>query len=76
MPSQIPRITGQEAVKAFCKHGYVHDRTRGSHYILKHPNRRERLSIPVHGSQIVGIGLLRSQIKAAGLTPEDFSALM
>ncbi len=76
MPSQVPRITGSDAIKAFGKHGYTLDRIRGSHHILKHPTRRERLSIPVHAGQTVGIGLLRSQIKAAGLTLEEFVALL
>jgi predicted RNA binding protein YcfA (HicA-like mRNA interferase family) len=76
MSSQVPRITGSEAIKAFCKDGYVVDHIRGSHHILKHPHRIERLSIPVHAGKTVGVGLLRSQIRIAGLTPEQFSALL
>ena len=76
MSSQVPRITGEEAIKAFSKDGYIDDHTCGSHHILKHPNRRERLSIPVHGRKTIGIGLLRSQIRIAGMTPEQFSALL
>jgi predicted RNA binding protein YcfA (HicA-like mRNA interferase family) len=76
MPSKVPRVTGEEAVKAFCAAGYALDRTTGSHKILKHPDRRERLSIPVHAGKVLGVGLLRSQIKAAGLTVEEFTALL
>ncbi len=76
MPNRPPRITGQQAIKAFCRHGYVVDRIRGSHHILKHPHRSERLSIPVHAGKTLGTGLLRSQIEAAGLTVEEFLALL
>jgi predicted RNA binding protein YcfA (HicA-like mRNA interferase family) len=76
MSSNVPRISGNEAVKAFCKAGYFIDHIRGSHHILKHESRVGRLSIPVHAGRTVGIGLLQSQIKAAGMTVEEFSALL
>jgi predicted RNA binding protein YcfA (HicA-like mRNA interferase family) len=72
----VPRITGEEAIKAFCRAGYVIDRIAGSHRILKHPDKPQRLSIPVHGGKTLGVGLLRSQIKAAGLNVEEFVALL
>ena len=72
MPNKVPRIKGEEAVKAFAKAGFYLDRIRGSHHILKHPHKTARLSIPVHAGQTVGIGLLSSQIGIAGLTIEEF----
>jgi predicted RNA binding protein YcfA (HicA-like mRNA interferase family) len=76
MPNKLPRITGEEAIKAFFKDGYYLDRISGSHRILKHPDRKERLSIPVHKGNTLGIGLLGSQIKIAGLTVEQFIDLL
>jgi predicted RNA binding protein YcfA (HicA-like mRNA interferase family) len=76
MPSKVPRITGEAAVAAFCKAGYGVDRVRGSHHILRHPEKTERLSIPVHKGKTVGVGLLSSQIKLAGLTVEQFIELL
>jgi predicted RNA binding protein YcfA (HicA-like mRNA interferase family) len=76
MPSKVPRVTGEEAIKAFCRAGYAVDRIAGSHWILKHPDKPERLSIPVHGGKTLGVGLLRSQVKTAGLTVEEFIALL
>ncbi|MHB1033801.1 MAG: type II toxin-antitoxin system HicA family toxin [Pirellulales bacterium] len=72
MPNKLPRVTGEEAVKAFCAAGFVVDRVAGSHHILKHPAKPRRLSIPVHAGRTLGAGLLRSLIKAAGLTVEEF----
>jgi predicted RNA binding protein YcfA (HicA-like mRNA interferase family) len=76
MPSKVPRVTGEEAVKAFCRAGFHLDRITGSHHILRHPQRAERLSIPVHAGRTIGVGLLSAQIKAAGLTVEQFAALL
>ncbi|NLF07337.1 MAG: type II toxin-antitoxin system HicA family toxin [Pirellulaceae bacterium] len=72
MPSKIPRISGEDAIKAFCKAGFRLDRIRGSHHILRHSEKRSRLSIPIHKGHTVGVGLLRSQIFAAGMTVDEF----
>ncbi|MCD4727482.1 MAG: type II toxin-antitoxin system HicA family toxin [Pirellulales bacterium] len=76
MPSKVPRISGKDAVRAFRKAGYFLDRIRGSHHILRHPNKRAHLSIPVHKGRTVGVGLLCSQIAVAGLTVEEFVGLL
>lgn len=73
---KVPRITGEEAIKAFNKDGFRLDRIRGSHHILRHPDKTARLSIPVHKGRTVGLGLLHSQIIAAGLTVEEFQRLL
>ena len=73
---EIPRITGMEAVKAFRKAGFELDRIKGSHHILRRPGWHLILSIPVHGGKTVGIGLLKSQVEAAGLTIEQFLELL
>lgn len=72
---KVPRVTGDEAIKAFRKHGYIVDRIKGSHHILKKESSAP-LTIPVHKGRMVGTGLLSSQIKAAGLTVEEFIDLL
>jgi predicted RNA binding protein YcfA (HicA-like mRNA interferase family) len=74
--SKVPRISGADAVRAFEKAGFYHDRTTGSHHILKKDGHRYLLSIPVHKGKTVGVGLLKSQIDAAGLSVEDFLKLL
>ena len=73
---KLPRVTGEEAVRAFERAGFALDRVRGSHHILRHPEKPTRLSIPVHAGRTIGIGLLASQIKAAELTVEEFVELL
>ena len=74
--SRFPRLTAAEVIKAFERAGFEHVRTRGSHAILKKPGHRFIMSIPQHSGRTVGEGLLRSQIEAAGLTLEEFLALL
>jgi predicted RNA binding protein YcfA (HicA-like mRNA interferase family) len=73
--SVLPRISGREAVAAFRRLGYDVDRQNGSHIILRHiqpPHRR--LTVPDHRE--VAKGTLRSLIRAAGLTVEEFISLL
>ena len=72
--SKLPRVTGEQAVKAFTRAGFALDHIKGGHHILKRDS--VTLTIPVHKGKIVGLGLLLSQIKAAGLTKDQFRGLL
>jgi predicted RNA binding protein YcfA (HicA-like mRNA interferase family) len=73
---RIPKISGNDALRAFRKAGFEVDRIRGSHHILKKDGHALHLSVPVHGAQIVGTGTLKSLIENAGLTVERFIELL
>jgi len=73
--SALPVVSGREVVHALGKIGYVLDRQRGSHMILRQqapPHRR--LTVPDH--QEVAKGTLRAIIRQAGLTVEEFNNLL
>ena len=73
--SVLPRVSGREVVKALLKIGYEQDRQRGSHIILRQvaaPHRR--LVVPNHNE--VAKGTLRAIIRQAGLTVDEFKALL
>jgi len=72
---RLPVISGMEVVKALVKVGYEVDHQTGSHMILRHkeaPHRR--LTIPRHSE--LAKGTLRAIIREAGLTVEEFLALL
>lgn len=71
--ARLPAISGDNFVKVMRKIGYVWDHTEGSHIILLHPSGH-RLSVPRHKE--LGRGLLRSLIRDAGLTREEFIRLL
>jgi predicted RNA binding protein YcfA (HicA-like mRNA interferase family) len=73
--SALPVVSGREVVRALEKIGYVLDRQRGSHIILRQqvaPHRR--LTVPDHRE--VAKGTLRAVIRQAGLTVEGFRNLL
>ena len=73
--SALPRVSGREVVKALQKVGYERDRQRGSHIVLRRtapPHRR--ITVPDHKE--VAKGTLRAIIRHAGLTVDEFRALL
>lgn len=69
---KLPTVSGSEAIGAFCKAGFVVDRTESSHSVLKKPGHRFNLSVPVHGKKSLGPGLLRRLIRDAGIDVPTF----
>ena len=67
---QLPRMSGREVVRAFEKHGWEVAQQRGSHIIMVKTGQNVTLSIPDHKE--VAKGTLRSLIRSAGLTVQQF----
>ena len=73
--SVLPCVSGREVMKALLKVGSAQDRQRGSHIILRQvapPHRR--IVVPDHDE--VAKGTLRAIIRQAGLTVDEFKALL
>lgn len=71
---RLPALSAREIVKAFAKTGFEFDRQTGSHLILYSAARRQALSVP--NRDPVKRGTLRSLIRQAGLTVEEFLELL
>jgi predicted RNA binding protein YcfA (HicA-like mRNA interferase family) len=67
---QLPLMSGREVVRIFETFGWQNVRQRASHIILVKAGARATLSVPDHKE--VARGTLRSLIRAAGLTVEEF----
>ena len=72
--SRLPRLTGGEIVAALEKAGFVVARVKGSHRRLRHGDGRVT-TVPVHGSEIIGPGLLSRILRDCELSREDFERL-
>ncbi len=73
--SHLPRISGRDVIKALRKLGYEFDHQRSSHVVVRQtvpPHRR--LTVPDHDE--IAKGTLRAIIRQAGLTVEEFKALL
>ena len=71
---RLPVISGREAVRAFERAGWKVSRREGSHIILTKVGVTITLSIPDHRE--IRRGTLRSLIRKAGLTIEEFMPLL
>jgi len=70
--SGLNNLNPLRVVKAFERAGWRRTRTTGSHVILTKAGNPATLSIPIHKGKPIKQGLLRSQIRAAGTTVEEF----
>ena len=70
MPA-LPVLSGRKAVRAFERLGWQIARQRGSHIIMVKEGEITTLSIPDHKE--VAKGTLRSLIRAAGITVDEFT---
>jgi predicted RNA binding protein YcfA (HicA-like mRNA interferase family) len=67
----VKQVSGKEFVRLLQKRGWLLKRINGSHHIFTKEGHQERIVIPVHGNQPLKIGLLKYQMKIAGLTQAD-----
>ena len=69
---KLRRVSGQEAIRALERLGFVQVRQRGSHVILKRrtPEGEVGCVVPLHRE--LAIGTLWGILKQARLTPDEF----
>lgn len=79
MMPRLPRVDGKRIIKALRKADFEVFHIRGSHHYL-HRWTDERWSpivtVPVHGTRILKPKTLKSILKQAGLTVEEFIELL
>lgn len=71
---RLPAVSGREAVAAFQKAGFVAVRRRGRHIAMTKAGHPHTLSIP--DDREVRTGILRTLIRQAGLTVDEFVELL
>jgi len=72
--TRLPRISGQECVKALGRAGFYKKRQEGSHLILRRDEPFAQVVVPDHAE--LDRGTLRAIIRQAGLSVEEFVQLM
>ncbi|MBI4753669.1 type II toxin-antitoxin system HicA family toxin [Candidatus Desantisbacteria bacterium] len=73
--SKLPVASGKQLCKVLEKIGYFMDHQTGSHIILRNENPPYcRLTVPDHKE--IAKGTLRSVIRQAGLTVEEFEGIL
>lgn len=74
--SGLPVISGRDAIAALRRIGYETVRQNGSHIRMRHPNNPARQPLTVPDHRELTSGLLRAIIRDAGLTVDEFRALL
>jgi len=72
--SRLPVVSGKDCVRALERAGFGFKRREGSHIILRREQPFAQVSVPDH--KVLDRGTLRAIIRSAGLSPEEFAALL
>jgi predicted RNA binding protein YcfA (HicA-like mRNA interferase family) len=73
---KLPRVTETEVLAALRRDGWHTVTQRGSHVQLRHDVKPGRVTVPVHHGQVLRPHLLSSILKQAGLSADEFRALL
>jgi predicted RNA binding protein YcfA (HicA-like mRNA interferase family) len=69
----LPLLKATELIKALQKAGFERIRQKGSHVRMRHPDGRV-VTVPVHGNQEIGRGLLRKILRDIDWSNDDLSS--
>ena len=76
MSSDLPSLKPRQVIRALERAGFFVHHVRGSHYHLRHGDDASlRVTVPYHPRELYR-ALLRSIIKQAGMTVEEFLDLL
>jgi predicted RNA binding protein YcfA (HicA-like mRNA interferase family) len=73
--TRLPRLDGRAVIAALGRAGFEVVRIKGSHHLLRHADGRTT-TVPVHGTEIIGPGLLGKIIRDCELRREAFLDLL
>lgn len=76
MSRRLPALTPVKVIRALERAGFFVHHVKGSHHILKHPDRPElRITVPYHGGDLKR-RTLTSIIDQSGLSVDEFIELL
>ncbi len=74
--TKMPRVTYRELIKALKRAGFEERRQRGSHLYLWREYDNVRVIVPIHQGRDMRTGTLRSILRDAKISPDDFRNLL
>jgi len=63
----VKTVSGKKFAKLLERRGWELRRIKGSHYIYAKEGNPARISVPIHGNNLLKIGLLKHLMKVAGI---------
>jgi predicted RNA binding protein YcfA (HicA-like mRNA interferase family) len=74
--SRLPTLSARKVIQALERGGFFVDHVTGSHYRLKHRDDPTRTTVVPFHARDIKRPILHAIIKQAGLTTEQFLALL
>jgi predicted RNA binding protein YcfA (HicA-like mRNA interferase family) len=68
----VKQVSGSQFAKILERKGWELKRVKGSHHVYMKDDNPARISIPIHGSKPLKIGLMRFIMKIAEIDESDF----
>jgi predicted RNA binding protein YcfA (HicA-like mRNA interferase family) len=70
----LPRLSAPELRRKLLRLGFVEDRQKGSHLILRHRDDPSRYAVvSIHSRGVVPPGTLKHILTTAGIEPEELA---
>jgi predicted RNA binding protein YcfA (HicA-like mRNA interferase family) len=76
MPSKFANLKPEQVIRALRKGGFFIRESSGSHVQMKHPGKPGRVTIPYHKRFDLPKHIVKSIVRQAGLTNEEFFELL
>jgi predicted RNA binding protein YcfA (HicA-like mRNA interferase family) len=73
--AKLPTVRPREVIRFLEQHGFVLDRTSGSHFIFYHPVSKRRAVVPRHNRDMPK-GTLLSLLREAGFSREEMMVFL
>lgn len=73
---KLPVVKARELIKVLKKKGFIHARTKGSHYIFLHPDKKITVSLPIHKNKDLGRGITKQILEDAKISEEELLKLV
>lgn len=70
--TKLPAVTSKEIIKVAQNLGFLRDHQKGSHLVLRNPETKQRVVIPVHAGRTIKKGTLKGILRDLETSTADF----
>lgn len=70
--TKLPVVTHKKVIKVAKKLGFLKDHQKGSHLVLRNPETRRRVVIPIHAGRTIKKGTLKGILRDLEISTTDF----
>ena len=72
---KLNTLSAKKMVKILLKLDFQKVRSKGSHHFFLNPNTNKTTTVPIHGNEDLGVGLLKEVLRDIDLSVEEYEKL-